>query len=99
MLFIYFLFYVAFNSQGHIPTGSLRVEEPVCTSWSRFCTVIHWVLASDYQLFNMKHPIQDSNKQTPEVEGKKLKAKTLTSMPLSPLYVNDTLDHVKAVFP
>ena len=27
-----FLFYVKFNSQGHIVTGSLRVEEPVHTS-------------------------------------------------------------------
>ena len=36
LTFIYFLFYVAFISQGHIKMGSLRVEEPVHTSWSRF---------------------------------------------------------------
>ena len=29
------------NSQGHIATGSLRMEEPVHTGWSRFCTVNH----------------------------------------------------------
>ena len=29
----------AFGSQGHIATGSLRVEEPVDISWSRFSTV------------------------------------------------------------
>ena len=38
-LFIYFLFYVAFNSQGHVAMGSLWAEEPVHASWSRFCTV------------------------------------------------------------
>ena len=32
-IYIYLLFYVAFNSQGHIGTGSLKVEEPVHTSW------------------------------------------------------------------
>ena len=32
---------------------SLWVEEPVHTSWSRFCTVNHWASASYYQLFNM----------------------------------------------
>ena len=31
-LFIYLLFYGAFNSQGHIVTGSLQVEEPVHTA-------------------------------------------------------------------
>ena len=42
---VLFWFYVALNSQGHIATGSLWVEEPVHTSWSRFCTVNHWVSA------------------------------------------------------
>ena len=28
------LFYVEFNSQGHIVMGSLQVEEPVYTRWS-----------------------------------------------------------------
>ena len=27
--FIFFLFYVTFNNQGHIAMGSLRSEEPV----------------------------------------------------------------------
>ena len=40
-----FLFYVAFNSQGHIATVSLWLEEPVHTSWSRFCTVNNWASA------------------------------------------------------
>ena len=33
----YFLFYAAFNRQGHIAMGSLQLEEPVHTTWSRFC--------------------------------------------------------------
>ena len=44
-------FYVAFNSQGHIATGSLQVEET-----SAYCTVNHRASASNYQLSNMKHP-------------------------------------------
>ena len=32
VLFMYLLFYVTFNSQGHIVTGSLQVEEPVHTT-------------------------------------------------------------------
>ena len=40
-LFVYFLFYIAFNSQGHIVMGSLHVEEPVHASWSRFSTLNH----------------------------------------------------------
>ena len=31
---------------------SLWVEEPVDTSWSKFCSVNHRALASNYQLFN-----------------------------------------------
>ena len=38
-------FYVAFNSQGHIATGSLQVEET-----SAYCTVNHRASASNYQL-------------------------------------------------
>ena len=53
---IYLLFYVAFNSQGHIATGSLQVEET-----SAYCTVNHQALASNYQLSNMKRPARDSN--------------------------------------
>ena len=48
------LFYVVFNSQGHITTGSLRVEEPVHISWSRFGTVSHRASASNYQLSNVR---------------------------------------------
>ena len=41
--------------------GILWVEEPVYTSWSRFCTVNHRALASNYQLFNMKCQDQGLN--------------------------------------
>ena len=47
-----------FNSQGHIATGSLQVEET-----SAYYTVNHRVSASNYQLSNMKHPAQDSNRR------------------------------------
>ena len=60
---LYFLFYFGFNSQAHIVTGSVRVEEPVHTSWSSFCTVNHQAPASNYQLSNMKSPGQDSNRR------------------------------------
>ena len=50
-LFIYLLFYVTFNSQGHIATSSLQVEET-----SVYCTVNHRASASNYQLSNMKRP-------------------------------------------
>ena len=50
-----------FNRQGDIVTGSLRVEEPVHTSWSRLVTVNYWALASNYQLSNMKRQGRDSN--------------------------------------
>ena len=71
---IYFLFYVAFNSQGHIATGSLWVEEPVHTSWSRFCTVNHQASVSNNQLSNIKSPGPDSNWRP-----QRLKASTLTA--------------------
>ena len=45
------LFYIAFNSQGHIAMGSLWVEE---TSANH--TVNHRASASNYQLSNMKRP-------------------------------------------
>ena len=35
------LFYVAMNSQGDIARASFLAEEPVHTSWSRFCTGNH----------------------------------------------------------
>ena len=69
------LFYVTFNSQGHIATGSLEVDET-----SAYCTVNHRALASNYQLFNMKHPARDLN-QRPQ----RLEARTLTATPPSPL--------------
>ena len=39
------------------------------TSWSRLCTVNHWVSASNYQLSNMKPPRPRSELMTSEVEG------------------------------
>ena len=73
-LFIYLLFYVAFNSQGHIATGSLQVEET-----SAYCTVNHRALASNYQLFNMKRPARDSNRRP-----QRLEARTVIATPPSP---------------
>ena len=61
--FIYFLFYVTFNSQGHIATGSLQVEET-----SAYCTVNHRAPASNYQLSNMKRPARDSNRRPQRLE-------------------------------
>ena len=75
-LFIYLLFYVAFNSQGHIATGSLRVEET-----SAHCTVNHRASASNDQLSNMKRPARDSNRRP-----QRLEASTLTTTPPSPLW-------------
>ena len=69
-------FYVAFNSQGHIATGSLRVEET-----SAYCTVNHQASASNYQLSNMKRPARDSNRRP-----QRLEARTLTATPPSPPY-------------
>ena len=63
-----FLFYVKFNSQGHIVTGSLQVEEPVHTSWSIFCTVNHRASASNYQLSNNRAEIRSFEPATSEVE-------------------------------
>ena len=80
-VFIYFLCYVTFNSQGHIAAGNLRVEEPVHTSWSRFCTLNNWASASNYQLSNINRPGWDLS-QRPQ----RLKASTLTATPPSPLY-------------
>ena len=74
--FVYLLFYVAFNSQGHIATGSLRVEET-----SAYCTVNHRASESNYQLSNMKSPARDSNWRP-----QRLEAKTLTTTPPSPLF-------------
>ena len=72
--FVY-LFYITFNSQGHIATGSLQVEET-----SAYCTVNHRASASNYQLSNMKHPARDSNRRP-----QRLEARTLTATPSSPL--------------
>ena len=69
------LFYVTFNSQGHIATGSLQVEET-----SAYCTVNHRASASNYQLSNMKRPARDSNRRP-----QRLEARTLTATPPSPL--------------
>ena len=91
---IYFLFFVyaAFNSQGHIATASLWVQEPVHTSWSRFCTVNHQASANNYQLSNMKNPGLDLNRQP-----RRLKASTLTATPPSPLRCGATDVHVTSV--
>ena len=74
-LFIYLLVYIAFNSQGHIATGSLQVEKT-----SAYCTVNHWASGISYQLSNMKHPAQDSNWWPQSLE-----ARSLTATPPSPL--------------
>ena len=42
--------------KGHIAMGRLLVEEPMYTSWSRFCTVNHWASRSNYQVSKMKSP-------------------------------------------
>ena len=73
--FIYLLFYVTFNSQGHTATDSLQVEET-----SAYCTVNHRASASNYQLSNMKRPARDSNRRL-----QRLEARTLTTTPPSPL--------------
>ena len=74
-------FNVTFNSQSHIATDSIRMEEPVHTSWSRFCTVNHRASASNYQLSNMKRPAGYSNRRP-----QRLEASTLTATPPSPLH-------------
>ena len=58
-LYLYLLFYVAFNSQGHIAMGSLQVEET-----SAYCTENHRASESNYQLSNMKRPARDSKVRT-----------------------------------
>ena len=85
--FIY-LFYIVFNSQGHIVMGSLWVEETVHTTWPRFCTVNHWALASNYQLSNMKCPGQDSNRRP-----HRLKASTLTATPPGSRHMSGMIAH------
>ena len=72
---IYLLFYVVFNSQGHISTGSLQVEET-----SAYCTVRDRASVSNYQISNMKRPARDSNRRP-----QRLEARTLTATPPSPL--------------
>ena len=74
---VYLLFYVAFNSQGHIATGSLQVEE----------TVNHRASASNYQLFNMKRPAQDSNRWPQRLEERTLTATPLIKPPRTALGV------------
>ena len=66
-IFIYKLFYVAFNSQGHIATGSSQVEET-----SAYCTVNHQASASNYQLSNMKRPARDLNRRPKRLEVRTL---------------------------
>ena len=73
---IYLLFYVAFNNQSNIATGSLQVEET-----SAYCTVNQRASASNYQLSNMKRPARDSNRRP-----QRLEARILTATPPSPLY-------------
>ena len=68
------VFYVAFNSQGYIATGSLQVEDT-----SAYCTVNHRASASNYQLSNMKRPARDSNPRP-----QRLEARSLTATPPSP---------------
>ena len=70
-IYLFVVFYVAFNSQGHIATGSLHEEET-----SAYCTVNHRASVSNYQLSNMKRPAQDSNRQP-----QRLEARTLTATP------------------
>ena len=73
--YIYLLFYITFNSQGHITTVSLQVEET-----NAYGTVNHQASANNYQLSNMKCPARDSNRRP-----QRLEAKTLTATPMSPL--------------
>ena len=75
------MFYVAFNSQGHIATGSLQVEETSAYAYKSITHTErnHRASASNYQLSNMKSPAQDSNRQP-----QRLEARTLTAKPPSP---------------
>ena len=90
MSLIYLLLYIAFNSHGHIAMGSLQVEAPVHTTWSRFCTVNHRALASNYQLSNIKHLGRDSTSRP-----HRLKASTLTPTPPSPLDIEKMQCRIK----
>ena len=63
----YLVFYVLFNSQGLIVTGSLQVEET-----SAYCTVNHCASASNYLLSNMKCSPQDSNQWPQRLEVRTL---------------------------
>ena len=63
-LFISLLFYIAFNSQGHIKMGSLQVEEI-----SAYCTVNRRASASNYQLSNIKRPAPRFELVASEVGG------------------------------
>ena len=63
-VFIYLVFYIGFNSQGHIATGSLHVEET-----SAYYIVNHRASASNYQLSNMKRPAPDSNQRPQRLEA------------------------------
>ena len=66
---IYLFLFLGRVHQGHIVTGSLRVEEPVHTSWLGFCTVNHRASASNYQFSNMEVPGPRFEPATSEVEG------------------------------
>ena len=92
-----FLFYVAFNSQGHTAMGSLRVEEPVHTSWSRFSTVNHQASTSNYQLSNMKCRGWDKKPVSSGVEGKHSNHYT-TEPPISLFVLALHLDKKKDLF-
>ena len=72
---LFVVFYVGFNSQGHIATCSLQVEET-----SAYCTVNHLASAINSQLSNIKRPAKDSNRQPQSLEER-----TLTASPPSPL--------------
>ena len=72
--FFSLLFYIVFDSQGHIAMSSLQVEET-----STYCTVNHRASASNYQLSNMKGPARDLNRWP-----QRLEVGTLTSTPPSP---------------
>ena len=72
---VYLLFYVAFNSQGHIAMGSLQMEET-----SAYCTVNQRASAGNYQLSTIKRPAPDSNRRP-----QRLEARTLTATPPNPL--------------
>ena len=59
--------FVTFNSQGHIATDSLQVEET-----SAYSTVNHLASTSNYQLSNMKRLAWDSNRRPQRLETRVL---------------------------